>query len=163
ACNWCPGFNQLSTPLANVEGRPQAYLADPFPANSNPLQMPIAKTLGAYTNVGNPANWPSQSYQAQTNDRLNVTLMREVPGHFKVDTTWFLNFGRHVGHDWNYNQSDPNLGYTYKAQLSQNIANPFYNYLTPDVFPGALRFPTTVTRGSLLVPYPQYGSLNVNN
>ena len=45
------------------------------------------------------------------------------------------------------NMADPNLGYTYKAQLSQNIANPFYNYLTPDVFPGALRNQATVTQG----------------
>ena len=28
-----------------------------FPADSNPLQLPIGKSLGAYTNVGNPANW----------------------------------------------------------------------------------------------------------
>ena len=60
--------------------------------------------------------------------------------------------------------ADPNLGYTYKAQLSQNIPNPFYNYLTPDVFPGSLRNQATVTSGSLLRPYPQYGGdLTVNN
>ena len=77
---------------------------------------------------------------------------------------WFLNFGRHVGHDLQVNLADPNLSYVYKAQLSQNISNPFYNYLTPDVFPGALRNQATVTRGSLLRPYPQYGgNLTVNN
>ncbi|HKD79905.1 MAG TPA: hypothetical protein VKH81_09440, partial [Candidatus Angelobacter sp.] len=53
--------------------------------------------------------------------------------------------------------------YTYKAQLSQNVANPFYNYLTPDVFQGALRSQPTVTRGTLLRPYPQYQALTVNN
>jgi hypothetical protein len=59
--------------------------------------------------------------------------------------------------------ADPNLSYTLKAALSQNIANPFYNYLTPQVFPGNLRNNPTVTRGSLLRPYPQYGDLNVNH
>jgi hypothetical protein len=166
ACTWCPGFSQTSTPLPNVEGRPQAYLANPFPASSNPIQLPIGKSLGAYTNVGNAnaSNWPDQNYRAQTNDRVNFTIMREIPGQFKVDATWFLNFGRHVGHDLQVNMADPNLSYTYKAQLSQNISNPFYNDLTPDLFPGALRNQATVTRGSLLRPYPQYGgNLTVNN
>jgi hypothetical protein len=164
ACTWCPGFSQTSTALPMVEGRPQAYLSNPFPANSNPLQLPIATSLGVYTNVGNASNWPDQNYRAQTNDRINFTIMREIPGNFKVDATWFLNFGRHVPHDLQVNMADPNLGYTYKAQLSQNIPNPFYNYLTRDVFPGTLRNQATVTRGSLLRPYPQYGgNLTVNN
>jgi len=164
ACVWCTGFSQLSTPLPFVEGRPQAYLSNPFPASSNALQLPIGKTLGAYTNVGNIANWPSQDYHAQTNDRVNFTIMREMPGKFRVDATWFMNFGRHVPHDLQVNMADPNLSYTYKAQLSQNVANPFYNYLTPDVFPGTLRNQPTVTRLNLLRPYPQYGGdLTVNN
>ena len=119
--------------------------------------MPIGKSLGAYTNVGNASNWADQNYRAQINDRVNFTIMREIPGQFKLDATWFMNIGRDVPHDLQVNLADPNLGYTYKAQLSQNIPNPFYNYLTPDVFPGALRNQATVTRGSLLRPYPQYG------
>jgi hypothetical protein len=163
ACVWCPGFNQTSNPLPLVEGRPQAYLANPFPADSNPIQLPIGKSLGPYTNLGNAANWPDQNYRPQINDRVNITIMREIPGQFKVDATWFMNFGRHVPHDLLVNMSDPNLGYTYKAQLSQNIANPFYNYLTPELFPGALRNQAQVSRGSLLRPFPQYGTLTVNN
>ncbi|MGH9722755.1 MAG: carboxypeptidase regulatory-like domain-containing protein [Bryobacteraceae bacterium] len=163
ACNWCSGFSQSSTPLAMVEGRPQAYLRDPFPANSNRVQLPIGRGLGAYTNVGNSANWADQNYRPQINDRINFTIMREIPGQFKVDATWFLNFGRNVPHNQEFNMSDPNLGYALKAQLSQNVPNPFYNYLTPELFPGTLRNPVTVTRGSLLRPYPHYGSLLANN
>jgi hypothetical protein len=163
ACTWCPGFTQTSNPQPLVEGRPQAYLSNPFPADSNPVQLPIGKNLGAYTNIGNAANWPDQNYRAQTNDRINFTLMREIRGQFKVDATWFMNIGSHVPHDLLVNMADPNLSYTYKAQLSQNIANPFYDYLTPDAFPGSLRNQATVTRGSLLRPYPQYQALTVNN
>jgi len=164
ACQWCPGFNQLSNPLPMVEGRPQAYLANPFPASSNPLQVPIGKSLGVYTNVGNNANWANQNTRVQINDRVNFTLMRELPGQFKIDATWFMNFGRNVAHDLQLNMADPNLSYQYKAVLSQNIPNPFYNYLNRSVFPGDLRNPATVTRGSLLRPYPQYnGNLTVNN
>ncbi|MBL8290999.1 MAG: carboxypeptidase regulatory-like domain-containing protein, partial [Bryobacterales bacterium] len=161
-CNWCPGFRQTSNPLPNVEGRPQAYLSNPFPA-SNPLQLPIGKTLGGYTNVGNAVNFPDQNYRAQSNDRINFTIMREIPGAFKVDATWFINAGRNVPHNINLNMANPDFGYTYKAQLSQNINNPFYNYLTPTQFPGTLRNARQVTRGSLLRPYPQYGDITVNN
>jgi hypothetical protein len=162
ACQWCPGFNQTSNPLPFVEGRPQAYLSSPFPNDSNPLQMPIGKSLGAYTNVGNAANWANQDYKQQVNDRINFTIMREIPGAFKVDATWFMSIGRNVPHNLEMNMADPMLGYTLKAQLSQNVPNPFRNY-PRDVFPGDLRNPATVTRGSLLRPYPHYGSLTMNN
>ena len=38
--------------------------------------------------------------------------------------------------------------------------NPFYQYLTPELFPGPLRNQRTVTVGSLLKPYPQYGTFD---
>ena len=38
ACTWCPGFSQTSNPLPFAEGRPQAYLSNPFPSSS-PLQV----------------------------------------------------------------------------------------------------------------------------
>jgi len=88
--------------------------------------------------------------------------MREIPLSFKVDATWFMNIGRDVPHTDDLNMADPNLGYSLKAYLSQNVPNPFKDYLTPDVFPGNLRQPATVTRGSLLRPYPHYGSITVN-
>jgi hypothetical protein len=163
ACQWCSGFSQLSNPLPFVEGRPQAYLSDPFPANSNPVQLPIGRSLGGYTNVGKDANWAAQNYRPQINDRFNFTIMREIPGQFKVDATWFMNFGRNVPHNRNWNLADPNLSYEYKAALSVNVPNPFYNYLTPQLFPGDQRNPTTVTKGSLLRPYPHYGTLTENN
>lgn len=162
-CNWCPGFRQTSNPLPQVEGRPQAFLSNPFPANGNPLQQPIGKSLGGYTNVGNPVNFPDQNYRAQTNDRINFTIMREIPGAFKVDATWFINAGRNFPHNIDLNMVNPDFTYTYKAQLSQNIPNPFRNYLTPNEFPGTLRNAAQVTRGSLLRPYPQYGAITVNN
>jgi hypothetical protein len=160
--NYFSGFSATSTPLPMVEGRPQAFLADPFPSATNPVQPVVGKGFGQYTNVGNAVSFPDQDYRAQTNDRINFTIMREIPGAFKLDGTWFMNFGRHVPHDEQFNMADPNLSYTYKAQLSTNVANPFYNYGTRETFPGALRNQATVTRGSLLRPYPHYGNIAVN-
>src|SRR4029453_7150723 len=47
--------------------------------------------------------------------------------------------------------------------LNTQVTNPFRNYLTPDKFPGQLRSPATVSLGSLLVPYPQYGAIPHTN
>jgi hypothetical protein len=162
ACQWCSGFQATSNPLPAVEGRPQASLSDPFPAGSNPLQQPIGKSHGVYHNVGNAVNFPDQNYRAQINDRINFTVMRELAGSFKVDGTWFMNLGRDVAHTDDLNMADPMLGYTLKAQLSQNIPNPFRNYLPLEQFPGNQRNPVNVTRGSLLRPYPHYGSITHN-
>jgi hypothetical protein len=156
------GFTANSSPLPMVEGRPQAFLGDPFPAGRNPLQPVMGKGFGPYTNVGNAVSYVDQDYRTQVNDRINFTIMREIPGQFKVDATWFVNIGRDVPHNVNLNQTNPDFGYTYKAQLSTNIPNPFYNYLTPQTFPGAQRNPVSVSRGSLLRPYPHYGAINVN-
>ena len=106
-----------------LRGRASAGVSgESIPGGFNPLQLPVGKSLGVYNNVGNPANWADQNYRAQINDRVNFTIMREMPGQFKLDATWFMSIGRHVPHDLQLNLADPMLGYTYKAQLSQNIA-----------------------------------------
>lgn len=154
-----PGFNATSLPLSKQQGVPQANFADPFPPGRNPLQAAPGKGFGRYTELGNAASWINQDYRAQINDRVNVTIMRELPGQIRADATYFLNFGRYVHRNRQVNMADPMLGYTYKAQLSQNIPNPFFNYGTPETFPGALRNQPMITRGALLRPYPQYGAL----
>src|SRR5438876_11567040 len=56
---------------------------------------------------------------------------------------------------------DPRLSYTYKSALSATGANPFYNYGTPQTFPGAaLRNAKTIAISSLLISYPQYTGIS---
>ena len=72
--------------------------------------------------------------------------------------TWFMNFG-----DQHYtralNEVDPQIRLSQQNALNQPVDNPFYNYLTPQLFPGQLRNQRQVSLGSLLRPYPQYGPL----
>ena len=53
---------------------------------------------------------------------------------------------------------DPNIGYTSKSAIDKQVANPFYQYLTPDKYPGPNRNQKTVALKTLLVKYPQYGN-----
>jgi hypothetical protein len=161
------GFNARTDVAPLLEGVPQARLSDPFPS-TNPLILPVGKQYGRYTNLGDSARWPQQDLDAPINDRFNLSLERELPGQIRFDFTYFVNLGRNFppegqggndGYGRRLNLSDPQLSYTHKANLSRRIANPFLNYLTPDKFPGQLRYQPTVTVGSLLKPYPHYGDL----
>jgi hypothetical protein len=86
----------------------------------------------------------------------------------KFDGTYLVNLshnlppegqGGNLGVGRQVNMSDPQLAYTYKTAPEKTVPNPFYQYLTPELFPGPLRNQRTVSIGSLLKPYPQYGTL----
>ncbi len=157
-----PYFSALSTVAPVLEGIPQARLSDPFPA-SNPLVQPLGKARGAYTNLGDSGLWQSPDFRTGVNDRLNFTVQRELPGQIHADITYFRNLGHDLPYTRRFNITDPQLSYTNKAALDRQIANPFYQYLTPDKFPGPLRNQRTVSVGSLLGPYPQYGNIRQAN
>src|SRR5439155_24179012 len=64
----------------------------------------------------------------------------------------------HDQYSLNLNMMDPRLTYKYASALTQTVNNPFFNFGTLETFPGtSLRNARTVSVGSLLVPYPQYG------
>ncbi|HYL34438.1 MAG TPA: carboxypeptidase-like regulatory domain-containing protein, partial [Bryobacteraceae bacterium] len=157
-----PGFSALTTVAPALEGRPQAVLSDPFPA-SNPLILPVGKSLGRYTNLGGDAVTDALDFRPAVNDRFNVTLQRDVINKIVVDVTYFANFGRSFPYTKQFDLVDPQLSYQYKTVLSQTVANPFFNYLTPDKFPGQLRNQKQVSLSNLLKPFPQYARVNQTN
>jgi len=58
---------------------------------------------------------------------------------------------------------DPRIAFQYKDAVNQAVANPFFNILTVDKFPGPLRYQQQVSISSLMKPYPQYGSIDVTD
>jgi hypothetical protein len=157
-----PGFNAATSVAPVLVGIPGAVVSDPFPS-TNPLILPVDKSRGVYTNLGDNAIYYPQDLHLGVNDRFNVTVQRALPLRFHVEATYFANFGHNMPYTKAVNLMDPQLSYTYKSTLTQQVANSFYHYLTPAQFPGALRNQATVAVGSLLVPYPQYGTLSQAN
>ncbi|HZT28566.1 MAG TPA: TonB-dependent receptor [Bryobacteraceae bacterium] len=165
------GFSASTYTLQPLQGVPQSVWNNPFPSSTNPLLLPVGKGYGRYTNLGNTGTtlWFNQDLKTAMNERINVTYQRSMPLGFRSDTTFFMNYGYNEpapdiwgdgsGSSIQMNLADPNLRYTYKSQVDQAVPNPFYQYLTPDKFPGALRNQKTVTVWNLLSPYPQYGPL----
>jgi outer membrane receptor protein involved in Fe transport len=156
------GFAQTTTTLGLLTGRPQQVLANPYPAN-NPVIEPYGQSYGTYTGLGGAVSFDQYELRPQINDRLNLSYQKQIWAGMIVDVAYFFNYGTRVPYTLNLNMRDPSYSYQYGALLNTTVPNPFRNYLTPDKFPGSLRNNATVTLGSLLVPYPQYGTINQTN
>jgi len=157
------GYAQVTNTLGLANGVPRQTLNNPFPSNLNPVIEPYGQNYGRYTNLGGAANLDEYELRPQINDRFNLSYQREIWRGIGVDASYFFNYGTRVPYDKNLNMMDPAFRYENTTQLNTQVANPFRNYLTVDKFPGQLRNATTVTLGSLLVPYPQYTSLMQRN
>ena len=157
-----PGFSALTRVAPVLEGKPQAVWSDPFPS-TNPLIPVTGKALGRYTNLGGDAVTDARQFRPNVNDRFNVSLQRDLIHKMVVDITYFSNLGRNLPYSQRFNLMDPQLSYTQRTVLNQRVNNPFFNYLTPDKFPGQLRNQQQVTLADLLKPFPQYGNVNQTN
>jgi hypothetical protein len=149
-------FSPTTNVLAQLAGVPQAKFQDPFPQG---LTQATGKKYGAATLLGDAITWDKYEQKPPISDRINVSLQRELPGRVIVDATYMINFVSRDQWTQQLNIADPRLAYTYGTALNALVANPFLNYGTADSFPGPLRGRSTVSVSSLLVPYPQYGTL----
>ncbi|MBL8210249.1 MAG: TonB-dependent receptor [Bryobacterales bacterium] len=153
-----PGFDAQTNSLPFIAGVPQARLSNPFPAGLVPVS---GKTYGRYTNLGAGANWYNQDFGVGVNDRINVTVERQLPMSLLLNATYFANIGRSSPYTLDMNQVDPRIGFAAGTATQASVANPFFNKLSADKMPGTLRTQQNVQANVLLRPYPQYnGSLN---
>jgi len=166
--NQYAGYSTATPALPLNNGRPQAFLSDPFPStgtNANPIQQPTEKSLGRYTNLGNPVSLDQYDLKPQLNDRYNLSYQREVWWQTVFSFDFFYNNGFNLPYDRDLNMADPNFLYEVPRSITNLQApNPFRNYLTIDKFPGTLRNGNaTVSVASLLRPFPQYGAITQTN
>jgi hypothetical protein len=155
-----PGYDKQQQPLPLANGIPQAIVSNPFPAGVNPLTAPGGNKAGAVMGLGYPnIGWGGDDYKRAVNDRFNLSLSRQLPNRIIVEAAFFTNLAHDLAYSWNFNQVDQRIIYQYKAQTAVTVANPFYNYLTPEQFPGSVRNLKTVPITNLLVQRPQYGGL----
>jgi Carboxypeptidase regulatory-like domain len=157
------GYNQSTTALALVSGVPQQVVSNPFPATTNPVIAPYNQSYGRYTNLGGIARLDQYNQTPQINDRFNLSFQHRLAFDTIFEANYFYNHASHIPFTYNLNMVDPTYSYGagYGAWVfSTSVPNPFYKYLTPDKFPGQLRNASNVNLNTLLVPYPQYQTLN---
>ena len=161
--NQYAGFAQTTNTLGLANGVPQQALSDPFPSAVNPVIEPYGQSYGRYTNLGSAVSLDQYELRPQVNDRFNFSFQKDIWRGVIMDLTYFYNYGTRVPYDINLNMIDPAFRYELRNQLTTQVNNPFFQYLTPQQFPGALRNTQRVQLGSLLVPYPQYGAITQTN
>jgi hypothetical protein len=154
------GVTGFQNPAPLIQGVPQAAFADPFPADSNPLLPIDGKAAGTNVARGQTSGmfWYPTNLERQRNDRINFNFQHQLPGEFVASVTWFMNFGNQH-YTRTLNATDPQIRLAQQNALNQPVDNPFFNYLTPQLFPGQLRSQRQVSLGSLIKPYPHYGPL----
>jgi hypothetical protein len=153
------GIKGYQNTLPLIEGRPQQTISNPYPNSINPL-LPI-QGRNAGTTVGRggaPLLWYPQTMKKQYNDRFNFNIQQQLPGELVASFTYFLNLGNQH-YTRALNNINPQIQLAQQNALNEQVDNPFYNYLTPELFPGPLRNQQKVSLGSLLTPYPHYGGL----
>jgi hypothetical protein len=151
------GFAPFTDVLPPQEGRPQAFLNNPFPQGLTPV---VGKAYGRNTALGDTINIDEYQRRPPVSDRITVSLQREVFAKTVVDVTYLVNFTDRVSQTVNLNMFDPRLSYRYGVELSRQVPNPFFNYGSEADFPGQLRRQPTVALSQLLRPYPQYQNIN---
>jgi hypothetical protein len=154
-----PGFTNYTGAPPAVLGVPQMRLANPFPS-TYPVQPAYQKALGRYTLLGDSTTFYRGDRPRQTSDRFNFSVQRQLPTGMVLDVTYYLNRSSFVfDTSRNLNLVDPNIAYSHKDAVNQQVPNPFFDILTVDKFPGPLRYQRTVSISSLMKPYPQYGNV----
>ena len=147
-----------------------ASLDNPYP---NLLNIPTGRSLGAATFLGQGIGTEARPNQNPQYQQWNFSIQRALPGNSVVQVNYTGSKGTHLyfgadggGGVTNRNRLDPSywgLGRTY---LNELVPNPFYGVITNPL--SRLSAPT-VTRNTLLRPYPQYSggvsgsALNIGN
>lgn len=114
---------------------------------------------------GGPAAYRGQSMRYQDRNaptpylqQWNLTLQRELIKGWTASVSYAGNKGTKLfGGNYNLNQLDP-VNWSQGLKLQDQVANPFFGQITSGAVSGA-----TVSRSQLLLPFPDFGSINTMN
>ncbi len=120
------------------------------------LANPFVSGLLTYPNtlIGNGISAVFPSWQTPVNQQWNASIQRTLFSDLLVEASYLGSRGEHIWENVNQDAANPqylSLG----SQLNALVPNPFYGKITS----GSLSTPT-VRQSSLLLPYPQYTSIN---
>ena len=98
-----------SNTIAPLLGVPQQRFSDPFPGGLVPV---TGKTFGRYTNLGGPTTWYQQDFTPGVNDRINVSVQRQLPGQHPGRYHVLHEHRPRSPYNYDLNQVDPRIGYS---------------------------------------------------
>ncbi|MCX6632995.1 MAG: TonB-dependent receptor, partial [Candidatus Solibacter sp.] len=157
-----PGFSQATTMLTTTDNylTPYATLANPFPDG---FQQPTGSSLGLATNLGKSLTYYNPTIHNAYSVRWELGAQRELPGGVVLEMAYIGNHALHLLMDRNMDAIPANYLSTSRTRdqatidyLGFLVANPFAGQI-----PGQSLNSATVSRQSLLTPYPQFTGLTL--
>jgi outer membrane receptor protein involved in Fe transport len=152
------GFSQ-ATPIQASLDNGLTYVArnaNPFPQGLIPAQGAAA---GLATSLGQGFSFYDPNLKPGYSQRWSFNLQHTLPGQVLVDAAYVANRGTRlaISRDFNaipnqYLSQSGSRDNTVIGSLSQQLPNPYFG-LAPS-------YTRTITRGNLLRPFPQFGSLS---
>ncbi len=151
------GYSQSTSIVTSTNGNftPAATLSNPYP---NGLLQPSGNSLGALSGVGQAITIPANAQSAGYVQEYSLQVQRTIPAGFVI-TVGAL--GSHSLHLLETGQNIDQLNPSYfglGSALTQSVSNPFYNNGGVGTVGTA-----SVSRAQLLLPYPQYTSVALQN
>lgn len=148
------GYSSSTPMIASLNGvTPFNLLSDPFPTG---LTQPVGSSLGAATFLGQGVSVWERSPILPSVWQWNFDIQQELKG-FLFDLSYAGSKGTHLVQPREFDAL-PTQDYALGSGLQQLVPNPFYGIIQA----GALSRPMVTTR-QLLLPYPQFTSINVQN
>jgi hypothetical protein len=152
-----PGYNQTTYVYQADNLIPTATLSNPFP---NGVLLPVGNEGGLLTSVGGPASFNNQDRQSAYLHQYSIDFQRQLPGNMAVAIGYVGTRGENVNYGTiNINQLTPDVVAQWGAKLNDKVPNPFYGIAAA----GAFATSTTIARGQLLRPFPQFGNISQSN
>jgi len=150
------GFSSTTSWETSLNGglNPYNLLSNPYPQG---LVKPEGDALGAGTSLGQGLTvWDAQP-KTPRSYQWNFGVQRQLPSNILAEVAYVANRGLHLTHNFVGDSLNPQY-LAMGTSLQTKVPNPFQPYVTV----GALSQPT-VTEQQLLLPFPQFTGITVEN
>jgi hypothetical protein len=157
------GFSQSTSMIVTTDSylTPRATLGNPFPDG---FQQPTGSSLGIATNLGKSFSYYNPTIHNPYSVRWEMGLQRELPGSMVLELAYIGNHAVHLL--LNRNMDAVPAQYLSTSMTRDQATIDYLSALVPNPFAGLI--PTsaslngsTISRQSLLVPYPQFTGITL--
>jgi hypothetical protein len=135
---------------------------------TNPIIEPVGNAAGRQTYLGQTISFFNPNPKVSKNLRYQIGFQRELPGGMTFEAAYVGNYGYDIEITRNINalptqylNADNSRSAAMVANntwLTTAVANPFVGLM-----PGTSLNNATISRSQLLLPYPEFGTINTTN
>jgi hypothetical protein len=156
-----PGYVQANAYVASNNGNqtPANSLSNPFPSG---ILQPAGNSAGPLTAIGSTFTFVDQNRTSGIVNQFSADIQRQLPFGIAAEIGYVGSRSHHLLAASTATSAQlinqvPTAYLSMGSQLTQSVANPFYQHGGAGVIGSA-----TVAQAQLLMPFPQYGAITEN-